>query len=184
MTEIVVPVPTRRLVLRPVRAGDEADVLAYRSREDVTTHLMSGPMTSGDATAFIAERMQATRVEADHDRVFLAIELEGRVVGDVSLRMGRLLDRQGEIGWVLHPDQQGHGYAREAATALMGIGFQQLGLHRIHAQLDPRNTASAALCRALGMRQEAHLREESWFKGEWGDLLVFALLRSEWPQRR
>jgi RimJ/RimL family protein N-acetyltransferase len=31
------------------------------------------------------------------------------------------------------------------------------------------------------MRQEAHLREESWFKGEWGDLAIYAVLRHEWP---
>ncbi len=45
----------------------------------------------------------------------------------------------------------------------------------------PRNLASARVCERLGMRLEAHLREESWFKGEWGDLLVYAVLASEWP---
>ena len=86
------------------------------------------------------------------------------------------MDRQGEIGWVFDPDHGGQGYATEATSEVVRIAFDELGLHRVWAQLDPRNTASAALAVRLGMRQEAHLREESWFKGEWGDLAIYALL--------
>ena len=52
--------------------------------------------------------------------------------------------------------------------------------HRVRAVLDPRNTPSAALCRRLGMRQEAHFVEDLWFKGEWGDTAVYAILAREW----
>jgi RimJ/RimL family protein N-acetyltransferase len=58
--------------------------------------------------------------------------------------------------------------------------FGQLGRHRIHASVDPRNLASMAMLRALGMRQEAHHRESLWLHGEWVDDVVFALLASEW----
>jgi RimJ/RimL family protein N-acetyltransferase len=173
-------VNTERLVLRPLRAGDEKDVLAYRGRDDVCRYLESEPLTAGTVASFVAERACATRIEQEGDRLALAVELGGRVIGDVLLRSGRPRDRQGEIGWVFNPDFQGHGYATEAARGLVQAGFDELRFHRVWAQLDPRNTASARVCRRLGMRLEALLREESWFKGEWGDLAIYAVLDRAW----
>ncbi|GAA0522731.1 N-acetyltransferase [Paractinoplanes deccanensis] len=175
---------TDRLLLRPLRPGDEADVLAYRGRADVSRYLESEPMTPGDVEGFIAERATATSLDKDGDRILLAAELDGHVIGDVRLRAGRLEDAQGELGWVFHPGHHGRGYATEAARALMRLGFEDLGLHRVWAQLDPRNKASARVCERLGMRQEALLIEESRFKGEWGDLAIYALLAREWTSTR
>jgi RimJ/RimL family protein N-acetyltransferase len=86
----------------------------------------------------------------------------------------------GELGWVFHPDHAGRGYATEAARELLRLGFDGIGLHRMMARLDERNDASARLCRRLGMREEARLVENEWFKGEWTNELVFAILDREW----
>ena len=80
---------------------------------------------------------------------------------------------------MLQPHHGGGGEAREAAAALVQVAFGHLGRHRVVAQPDPRSRASATPCRAPGMGQEADVREQSWFTGEWGDLLVVAVLRSE-----
>jgi RimJ/RimL family protein N-acetyltransferase len=58
--------------------------------------------------------------------------------------------------------------------------FAKIGLHRVSAQLDPRNVPSAALCRRLGMREEARFVEDTWFKGAWADTSVYAILDREW----
>jgi len=108
------------------------------------------------------------------------VELDGQVIGDLLVRGGQVADRQAEIGWALHPDFQGHGYATEAARELINLSFTDLRMHRVWAQLDPRNTASAKLCERLGMVREAQLRESRWAKGEWTDSAVYAILRSEW----
>ncbi|WP_211192663.1 GNAT family N-acetyltransferase [Actinoplanes sp. TBRC 11911] len=176
-------VTTERLHLRPLRDGDETDLLDYRGRDDVNRYLESDPLTADAAPAFVAERTALTHLTRDGDRILLGVELDGRLIGDVRLKSsGTLADRQGEIGWVFHPGYAGHGYATEAARALVRLGFDELKLHRIWAQLDPRNTASARVCERLGMRREGVLREESWFKGEWADLAVYALLASEWAE--
>ena len=184
MVEIALPRRTERLVLRSLRETDAAELLAYRGHPDVCRYLMNEPHDQAGIEAFIAERAPRTSLADDRDSVLLAVELAGRVIGDVSLTTANVADRQGEIGWVFHPGHQGHGYATEAAGALLDLAFDEVGLHRVCAQLDPRNTASEQLCVRLGMRQEAHLREESWFKGEWGDLLVYAVLDREWRERR
>jgi RimJ/RimL family protein N-acetyltransferase len=88
--------------------------------------------------------------------------------------------RQGEIGFVLHPDHQGKGYASEAARAMLRLGFEQLDLHRVIGRCEARNDASARLMERLGMRREGHLVENEWVKGEWQSELVFAMLAAEW----
>jgi RimJ/RimL family protein N-acetyltransferase len=84
----------------------------------------------------------------------------------------------------MHPDFHGHGYMTEAAGAVLAVAFEQIGLRRVIANLDPRNTGSAALCRRLGMRKEAHFVEDFWSKGEWTDSAIYALLAREWAGRR
>jgi len=171
---------TERLVLRPFRPGDEADVLAYRSRPEVCRYIPADPLTEATAPAFVADRIAARRIETDGDRMVFAVELDGLVIGDVLVRTAQLADAQAEIGWVFNPDFHGRGFATEAARELIRLSFDELGMHRVWAQLDPRNTASARVCERLGMRHEAHLRQDMWLKGEWTDSAVYAILEQEW----
>lgn len=185
---VIVPEPglvrrTDRLVLRPFRYGDEAAVLAYRCRADVCRYIPADPMTQASARAFISDRIMATRIEADGNRMVFAVELDDLVIGDVLVRAGQLADLQAEVGWVFNPEFHGHGYATEAARELVRLSFDELGMHRVWAQLDPRNTASARLCERLGMRHEAHLRQDMWLKGEWTDSAIYAILQTEWSVR-
>lgn len=179
----IVPHSTERLVLRPFRHGDEQDVLAYRSREDVVRYMPTDPLGEDAAEAFITERLAATQIAADNDLIILAVEHEGRVIGDVVIKAGLMADRQAEVGWVFNPDYQGRGLATEAARELLALAFGDLAMHRAWAQLDPRNVASARVCERLGMRQEGHFRHDMWFKGEWGDTAIYALLAAEWHDR-
>jgi RimJ/RimL family protein N-acetyltransferase len=178
------PRRTERLVLRPFRHDDEADVLAYRSRDDVVRYMPADPLQPAGAHAFIAERLAATRIAASEEKIILAVEHDGRVIGDVLIKAGQLTDRQAEIGWAFNPQFHGRGLATEAARELLVMAFSELGMHRAWAQLDPRNTASARLCERLGMRREAYFREDIWFKGEWGDTAIYALLAAEWRAGR
>jgi aminoglycoside 6'-N-acetyltransferase len=59
---------------------------------------------------------------------------------------------------------------------VLEVAFGALALHRVYARLDPRNDASLALCKRLGMREEAHFVEDVWFKNAWGDTLIYAIL--------
>ena len=77
----------------------------------------------------------------------------------VSLSLGPPEHRQGEIGFLFHPDHQGRGYATEAAEAMLALAFETYELHRVVGRLEPRNVASARVLEKLGMRREAHLIE-------------------------
>ncbi|WP_162248727.1 GNAT family N-acetyltransferase [Agromyces sp. Root1464] len=107
-----------------------------------------------------------------------------RVIGDMMVRVSSAKHAQLELGWVVHPDFQGKGYAREAAIAIRDFAFEMLRPHRIQAFLDARNEASAGLCERLGMRREATILEEQYNDGEWQDTALYGVLRREWAGAR
>ena len=188
------PLRTERLVLRPLEASDAADVYEYQRIPEVLRYLPWPMRERAEAYAHTARRAAGRVLAADGDFVFFAALLPGsathgaptrdRLVGDFMIRVSSVQHAQLELGWVLHPDFQGRGFAREAATAVRDFAFEQLNPHRVQAFLDARNAASAALCERLGMRREATLLEEEYNDGEWQDTAVYGILRREWAALR
>lgn len=181
--EFPTPLRTERLVVRTMTPDDLDDIHAYQSRSDVCRYLPFEPRTREEVAQKLAKFAAATWLRGDGDYWQLAVERQespGRVIGDVFFTIRSADDAGAEIGWTLHPDFTGRGYMTEAAGAILGLAFAQLGLHRVCARIDPRNDASAALCTRLGMRREAHFVEDLWFKGAWGDTAIYAILASEW----
>jgi RimJ/RimL family protein N-acetyltransferase len=176
------PIETPRLLLRPFVDEDLDALFDLRSRRDVTRYLYWEPGTLKEVRRELERRTRMRTLEQEGGDLHLAAVLRdgGAVIGDVSLDWLSEKHRQGEIGFVFHPDHQGKGLAREAATGMLRLGFEVFDLHRIIGRCDARNDASAGLMRRLGMRREAHFVQNEIFKGEWGDELVFAMLASEW----
>ena len=180
------PLTTERLILRLMTDGDIDDIHSYQSREDVCRYLLFEPRTREEVAEKVAKHAAATTLEKDGDYLQLALELPAttdapaRVIGDSYFTISSLENSRGEIGWTLHPDFAGRGYAAEAARAVLNIAFRNIRLHRVYAELDPRNDASIALCKRLGMREEAFFVKDLWFKGAWADTGMYAILRDEW----
>ena len=187
MESLELPLTTDRLRLRSYRETDAEAHLPIYSREDVSRFLLQDPWTAKVAETEIAKRLPRTGLETESRTLALVIEtadgiysLEGsRVIGDIALWLEDGSDEKAEIGWILDPAASGHGFATEAAIAVLNVAFDHYGLHRVFAQMDSRNTASAKLARRIGMREEAHLRKDWWSKGEWTDTLIFGMLASD-----
>jgi RimJ/RimL family protein N-acetyltransferase len=173
---------TERLLLRPLSKSDVDAMVAYRSRVDVCRYVPFTPMSHDDVAERIAGQWARTELTDEGQALTLGVELveTGRLVGDVVLFWHSRLHGGGELGYVLNPDDGGQGYATEAASAMVRFGFEVVGLHRIVARVDERNTSSARLVGRLGMRQEARLMHNEFFKGEWTTELDFAILADEW----
>ena len=180
------PLETRRLILRPFRLDDIDDLFAVQSLPEVARYLYREPLTREESRRVLEERIAQPTLEAEGDKLVLAIVTKegGQFLGDVSLIWFSQEHRQGEVGFVLHPDHHGRGYAREAALEMLRLGFEELGLHRTIGRCDARNTASAGLMERLGMRRVAHLQQNELFKGEWADEYVYAMLAGEWAGTR
>ena len=155
---------------------DLAALHSIQSREDVARWLYWEPRSEAEVRDVLAAQI----ARAPEAGMNLAVELRatGELVGHVSLSIGE--HRQGEVGFLFHPDHQGHGYATEAARALLAHAFEHYDLHRVYGRLEPRNAASARVLEKLGMRREGLLLENEWVKGEWQSEAIYALLAREW----
>lgn len=180
------PIETERLRLRPFTRGDVDAVYAYRRREDVARHLFDGPMTHESVAEAIGRRVGQDLLGAEGDKIFLAVELkdEHAIIGELSLILRSEASRQGEIGYIFHPDYHGRGYATECGRMLLEMGFEGAGLHRIYARCAAPNEPSWRVMERLGMRREAHFREHVLTKGEWDEEFVYAILEGEWRAAR
>lgn len=171
---------TARLVLRRFRPDDAAAFAAYRSDPEVARYQgWDAPVPIEEAERFVTA-MAAAHPDTPGEWFQIAVEAEGRLVGDVAIHVDGDDPRLARLGFTLAPAEQGKGYATEAVRAALDYLFGR-GKHRVCADCDARNTRSAALLERVGMRREAHHVASAWWKGEWTDEYVYAVLASEWP---
>jgi RimJ/RimL family protein N-acetyltransferase len=175
-------IETERLRLRRFADADLPAFIAYRNDPEVARYQSWESITEERAIAFVREQQKAP-IGKPGEGIQIAIERKdnGRMIGDCYFNLMEDDPRQAEIGYTLAREAQGQGFGSEAVAALLTWAFAAFDLHRIIATVDARNTASVALLERLGLRREAHFRQNIWFKGAWGDEYLYAILREEWP---
>lgn len=170
-----------RLILRPFELRDAPAFARYRSDPEVARYQSwEPPYTLAQAERFVAE-MQSITPGLPGAWYQLALEerQSGAMIGDCAFV--RLADdpRQAEIGFSLDRAYHGQGYATEAVRRLLAYLFHELGLHRVRANCDPENQASARVLLRAGMRLEGVFVESLWFKGRWVGEEWYAILKRE-----
>jgi RimJ/RimL family protein N-acetyltransferase len=158
--------------------------MAIQSRPDVVRYLYWEPRSEEAVRRWLTLALPVPSGKVENEALTVAVEdLETRqLAGTVSLFLRSFEHRQGEIGFIFHPDFQGRGLATEAVREVLRMGFQELQLHRIFGRCDGRNQSSAKLMARVGMRQEAKLIENEKVKGEWTDEWIYGMLASEWRE--
>jgi RimJ/RimL family protein N-acetyltransferase len=176
------PILTERLLLRPFAQDDYEDFHAIYSHPDVMRYLYDEPRDRATSQRLLADRMPRVRMDDDNNRLSLAMVRRdtGRMIGNCTLWQTSADHNQGELGYVLHPDHHRQGFVTEVVPVLLRLGFEGAKFHRIAGRCDARNVGSYRVLAKAGMRQEAHLRENEFVKGEWADELIYAMLASEW----
>jgi len=171
---------TPRLLLRPVQEGDAAELFAIFSDPEVMRYWVSGPWATIDTAHDLIARDAQALAQGLHLRLGLETIEDGRLIGTCSLFNLVESSRRAELGYGLARSAWGQGYMREALSALLAYGFVELDLHRIEAELDPRNVASARSLERQGFQREGVLRERWIVNGEIQDSYLYGLLRHEW----
>jgi len=171
---------TDRLILRDLGPADAEVMMLYRSEPEVSRYQSWEPASVDQLRSYFEE---LAGMDPDTPGAWyqlgIALRSGGELIGDCGIHI--LHDpRLAEIGIAVAPQFQCRGYATEALRAILGYLFGKLGKHRISASIDPRNTGSIRLMQRLAFRQEAHMIGSLWFKGQWVDDLVFAMLAWEW----
>lgn len=175
------PIEGDRVRLELLREEDFEALYAIQSDPEVCRYLLYEARSREQVADVLARDAAHTRLEEVGDYVQPAIRSrDGDFIGTMYFELKSVDDRTAEIGWLIAPGFQRRGYASEAAALLLDLAFAELGLHRVIAELDPRNAGSVGVCERLGMRHEAHHLEHMWLKGEWTDTGSYAILEREW----
>jgi ribosomal-protein-alanine N-acetyltransferase len=172
---------TRRLLLREFTEGDWPAVLAYQNDPLYLRYYHWTERTAADVQAFVRIFIDNQREQPRKNfQLALVLKIDGQLIGNCGIRINDPALREANIGYELASRHWGNGYATEAAGEILRFGFVDLGLHRIWATTIAENVGSARVLEKLGMRLEAHERENEWIKGRWHDRLTFAILDREW----
>ena len=124
-------------------------------------------------------RAARAREEAGQERSW-SIFYHGVLAGRIGIHYINQQNKQGSVGYWLGQEFEGKGIVTQACEGVIGYGFNDLGLHRIELKCGTGNNRSAAVPQRLGFTNEGILREAELVNGQFIDLYLFSLLRSEW----
>ncbi len=178
---------TARLRLRPLTAADVPALYAIFADTTVMRYWSSPPLADEAAAAVLFTEIEANRLSGRRQQWGIARATDDYLIGTCSLGNFDQQNRRAELGYILGQAHWGHGLMHEAQVALLDFAFASppagLGLHRLEADIDPRNDASRRSLLRLGFQLEGYLRERWLVAGEVCDSEVFGLLAREWQEK-
>jgi RimJ/RimL family protein N-acetyltransferase len=181
---------TDRLGLRELTVDDVDAVHAVYGSPQATEHLSFEPRSRDQVGLIVARAMTAAVASPRTEYALAACTRDGDVIGYARLALDPLGQRAATIGFALRPDVWGVGYGTETVRALLTLGFDHLGLHRIWAARSPLNEPSRRALERAGLLAEGRVRDHVHVRGAWRDSVVHSILEDEWrstgdgPRRR
>ena len=173
---------TPRLILRRLEMRDAPDLFDYSRDPQVAKHVLWDAQTSvSEARAYV--RYMLRRYRAGEPASWGIEEKEtGRVVGTIGYMWYQRDNNACEVGYSLARRRWNRGYMTEALAEVLRFSFEELGVHRVEAQLEVENAASGAVMRKCGMRKEGTLRGRLYNKGRYVDVDLYAMLREDYAR--
>jgi RimJ/RimL family protein N-acetyltransferase len=176
---------TERLLLRDFVKDDWQRVLEYQS-DPLYLRYYEWTERTPEAVQefvgwFLAHQKQTPRIKF---QLAIVVKSSNQLIGNCGIRMEKAGAFQADIGYELDPNYWNHGYATEAAHAVVDFGFSTFGLHRVWSWCVADNVGSAHVLEKLGMRLEGHLRENEYYRDRWWDTLMYGILEDEWKMHK
>ena len=170
---------TRRLLLRPL-VDDDADAIFGLFADPQAMRYWSTPAWTDPAEALrLVARDRAASANGEAIRFGLVERGSAGVIGCCSLHRVDAGNRRAEVGYILRRDRWGLGLMNEALECVLDFAFDTLRLHRLEADIDPRNAASARSLERLGFRREGFMRGRWIVGGEICDSAFYGLLQAD-----
>lgn len=173
-------IATERLSVRELRDADVPALFAIFSNPEVMRYWSILPLSDVEEAC---QMLADIRVQFQRKNFFkwgVARKDDDLVIGICTLFHVEFDHRRAEVGYALGRDHWSKGYMQETLRALLNFCFTELNLHRIEADVDPRNASSIKTLERLGFKREGYLRER-WHVGEEiQDAFFYGLLRSDW----
>ncbi|MFD0507975.1 GNAT family N-acetyltransferase [Streptomyces chiangmaiensis] len=171
---------TARLRLRAFEDADANNLFALHSSAHILRYWDSPPWTERSRAEKFITACRRMEQEGTGGRLAVDRVSDGAFIGWCTLNRWNPEYRSASLGYCYDDAAWGHGYATEAARALLRWAFDTLDLNRVQAEADTRNVASARVLEKLGFVREGTLREDCVVNGDVSDSWVYGLLRREW----
>lgn len=174
-------IETPRLLIRNITVKDAPTLMVYRNIAEVARFQSWLPNYTLESIREFVQPLARTEIgsKGQWNQIALIDKKSNIHIGDIAFRRSEE-GLQGELGFTLHPAYHHQGLATEGVTAFISWVFQAKHIHRIYAICDERNLAAQKLLERLHFRQEGHFLENIFFKGEWGNEFLYAILEKEW----
>lgn len=174
------PITTERLQLKPIHVEDATGLYEIWSDSKVTKHMNIAAFTDVKQAEEMITLLQELGQEGKACRWTIQLKANDSIIGSCGFNYLDFENERAEIGYELGYPYWGNGYITEALQALLSFGFQELGLNRIEAKVEPENANSVKVLKKLRFVEEGLLRQYEKSKGVPVDLHMFSLLRREW----
>ena len=167
---------TERLVLREISAADVKEVFQLRSDKNVMQFLDRPLAQSTDDAMALIQKIAAGHEKNENITWAITLQNQPELIGTIGFWRIDKENYRAEIGYLLHPDQQGKGLMQEAIDAVLKYGFQTIKLHSVEANVNPANNASIKLLEKNKFVKEAHYKENYFYDGKFLDSAIYSLL--------
>lgn len=175
----MVTLKTQRLDLREFALDDYSDLHRMGSNPDVRRYMGRPINTEQDTEEWVNHALE-NREETPRKEYQFVVILDSQFIGACDFNVHSWEREEGEVGYMLDTPYWGKGYATEISKELIRFGFTELGMHRIIAKCDSRNTASFRVMEKCGMKREAELRDYRKTETGWSNRLIYSILKHEW----
>ncbi|MFB6201554.1 MAG: GNAT family N-acetyltransferase [Halorhabdus sp.] len=164
------------VTLCPIEEDDAAFLAEAINHPEVWPTLAAvDPKTTDDEREWIQSL-------GEDDDTHLLICVDGEPVGTIGLNQYNDAWGIAELGYYVHPDCQGNGYATDAARRMVRYGFEDRRLEKVYANVYPDNEASKAVLASVGFHREGVFREHAFVRGERTDVHRYGLLATEFDR--
>ncbi|HEX7904803.1 MAG TPA: GNAT family protein [Chitinophagaceae bacterium] len=167
---------TERLLLRPIVTEDVNELFFLRSNKEVMKFLDRPFMQYSEEALQLIQKITTDITNNDGITWGITLKNESSLIGTIGFWHITKEHHRAEIGYMLHPAQQGKGMMQEAITTVIDYGFAVMKLHSIEANVNPGNTNSIRLLERNQFIREAYHRENYYFDGKFLDSAIYSLL--------
>ncbi|USG68157.1 GNAT family N-acetyltransferase [Brevibacillus ruminantium] len=175
-------ITTERLLLRPMQLDDAPFLFEFWSDPMVSKHMNIETFRDVSQAEQMIGLLQGLSKENKAIRWTILSRLSNEIIGSCGFNYLDYENERAEIGYDLGYPYWGKGYAPEALRAIIRFGFEHYRLNRVEAKVEPENLNSIKVLKKLRFVEEGTLRQYEKSKGEFVDLLMFSLLRSDWTE--
>lgn len=174
---------TERFVLRQLNQDDSREIFQYFSLDEVTKFYDLESFTNIEQAEELIDRWNQKFERNQGLRWGITLRSESRVIGTCGFHGWMKNHYKAEIGYELTPEYWRQGYMTEVIQKAIEFGFNNLGLNRIEAFVEPENVGSRKVLEKIGFSEEGTLKEHFYWRNRFVDTVIYALLKKDYKVR-